>query len=120
MYSTTTIVLLDIHECSNLGLSLKRASAVLYRTTFPTEKKKKKKKLEKNFEKKKKKKKKPNHCMLVSVKGLPLKNVLFTIWTGNAIKMGKMTRSLKKKRKKKGLFGEALFLTTSPPCGFVN
>ena len=36
--------------------------------------------------------------------------VLFTIWTGNAIKMGEMTRSLKKK--KKGLFGEALFLTT--------
>ena len=36
--------------------------------------------------------------------------VLFTIWTGNAIKMGKMTRSLKKK---KSLFGEALFLTTS-------
>ena len=37
------------------GLSLKCASAVLYRTTFPT-----------------KKKKNLNHCMPVSVKGLPL------------------------------------------------
>ena len=36
--------------------------------------------------------------------------VLFTIWTGNTIKMGKMTL---KSKKKKGLFGEALFSTTS-------
>ena len=35
--------------------------------------------------------------------------VLCTIWTGNAIKMGEMTRS----QKKESLFGEALFLTTS-------
>ena len=38
-------------EWMQAGLSLKRASAVLYRATFPTKKKKEKKK----FEKKKKK-----------------------------------------------------------------
>ena len=32
------------------------------------------------------------------------------IWTGNALKMGKMTCEI---LKKKGLFGEAQFLTTS-------
>ena len=38
--------------------------------------------------------------------------VLFTIWTGNAIKMGKMTQSLKKKR--------STIFDHLPPCGFVN
>ena len=41
-------------------------------------------------------------------------------WTGNALKNGKNDT---KSKKKKGLFGEALILTTShlvhlPPCGF--
>ena len=43
--------------------------------------------------------------------------VLFTIWTGNAIKMGKMTRSLKKKKRS---FWRSTIFDHLSPCGFVN
>ena len=56
----------NLSRCSRelAGLSLKRASAVLYRTTFPTGKKKKKKIVEK--------KKKSYRRMPASMKGSPL------------------------------------------------
>ena len=41
---------------------------------------------------------------------LKISRIMSLAWTGNALKTGKMTRN--EKKKKKGLFGEALILTT--------
>ena len=84
------------HMCT--GLSLKRASAVLYRTIFPT---------------KKKKKKNLKHGIPVSMKGLITINrirlVNLAILHYFLVKI-KMTRSLKKKR---SFWRSTIFLTTS-------